>query len=298
MGKIVAIAVSIVVVIALLVTGFMCVTTVPAGYVAVQYKMNGGVTEDVLTQGWHVVSPTTKTTLYSTALRQSYLTADSTGDSKSDESFSVSSSEGKGVTVEMTFSYQYEKDNVVKVFNQFGGASGTDIRDSFIKPKIMAWSKEVFAHYKVEDMLGEKRAEINSALSEAITPKFAFYGITITEVAVSDYSVDEETSKAINAKITAKQNAETKAIENQTAIDKASADATVKTTTAQAEADALLIQAEAQAKANELLTESLSEKILKQNWIKQWNGELPKMFTSEDGSNIMLNLDDFTTVVG
>lgn len=41
-----------------------CTTRVPAGYVAVQYNMNGGVKDEVLTQGWHLVSPTTKTTLY------------------------------------------------------------------------------------------------------------------------------------------------------------------------------------------------------------------------------------------
>lgn len=41
---------------------------VPAGYVAVQYSMNGGIKDEVLTQGWHMVSPTTKTSLYTVGL--------------------------------------------------------------------------------------------------------------------------------------------------------------------------------------------------------------------------------------
>lgn len=46
----------------------LCTTRVPAGYVAVQYSMNGGVKDEVLTQGWHVVSPTIKTTLYTVGI--------------------------------------------------------------------------------------------------------------------------------------------------------------------------------------------------------------------------------------
>ena len=37
-----------------------CTVRVPAGYIAVEYRMNGGISKDVLTQGWHVISPTVK----------------------------------------------------------------------------------------------------------------------------------------------------------------------------------------------------------------------------------------------
>ena len=85
-----------------------CTTKVPAGYVAVQYNMNGGVKEEVLSQGFHVVPPTVKTTLYTVGLEQSYLTSDSRGDSEDDESFSASSSEGKAIQIDLTFTYQYQ----------------------------------------------------------------------------------------------------------------------------------------------------------------------------------------------
>jgi hypothetical protein len=45
-----------------------CTVRVPAGYIAVEYKMNGGISKNVLTQGWHVISPTVKTSLYSVGI--------------------------------------------------------------------------------------------------------------------------------------------------------------------------------------------------------------------------------------
>lgn len=63
--------------------GLMCTERIPAGYVGVVYNMNGGVDGDVLQQGWHLVSPTKKVTTYSIGIEQSYLTAESKGDSPS-----------------------------------------------------------------------------------------------------------------------------------------------------------------------------------------------------------------------
>lgn len=266
----------------------LCTTRVPAGYVAVQYNMNGGVKDEVLTQGWHLVSPTTKTTLYTVGIEQSYLTAGDNGDSEGDESFSASSSEGKAMQIEMTFTYQYQADSVNDVFTRFKGQSGKDVRDSFIKPNIISWTKEVIARYKVSDILGEERANVNIALTEYLSEKFEKYGITIANVSLSNIEVDDETRQAINAKITAQQNAETQSINNQTNIDKAAAEAQVKLTQAQAEADAKMIQAEAEAKANELLQQSLTDKILRQEYIDKWNGELPDIVTGDDSMSMMI----------
>lgn len=266
----------------------LCTTRVPAGYVAVQYNMNGGVKDEVLTQGWHVVSPTTKTTLYTIGIEQSYLTAGENGDSKGDESFTASSSEGKAMTIDLTFTYQYQAENVTNVFTRFKGQSGKEVRDSFIKPNIVSWTKEVIARYKVSDVLGEERANVNLALTEYLAEKFENYGITISNVSLINIDVDEETRQAINAKITAQQNAETQAINNQTNIEKAEAEAKVKLTQAQAEADAKKIQAEAEAEANELLQKSLTDKILRQEYINKWNGELPEIVTGDDSISLMI----------
>lgn len=266
----------------------MCTTRVPAGYVAVQYNVNGGVKDEVLTQGWHFVSPTIKTTLYTVGIEQSYLTAGDNGDSEEDESFSASSAEGKAITLDLTFTYQFQQENVTSVFTKFKGQNGKSVRDSFIKPNIISWSKEVVARYKVSDILGSERANVNIALSDYLGEKFAPYGITVSNVSLINITVDEETQKAINAKITAQQNAETQAINNQTEIDKAEAEAKVKLTNAKAEADAAKIKAEAEAEANKKLAASITKELIENNKIDKWNGELPE-YMGDDLSLILNN---------
>lgn len=267
------------------VVAIFCVKTVPAGYVAVQYDVNGGIKNEVLQQGVHIIPPTIQTTLYSVGLEQSYLTSDERGDSKDDESFSASSSEGKALQIDLTFTYQYRPENVVDVFNRFKGQDGKCVRDSFIKPNIISWTKEIIARYKVSDILGAERANINLAITDYLVKKFEPYGITVSNVSLINVEVDEETRNAINAKITAQQNAETQSINNQTSIDKAKADAEVAKTNAQAQADAKMIEAQAEAEANKLLEQSLTDKILRQKYIEKWNGELPKV--SGDSSLII-----------
>ena len=263
----------------------LCTTRVPAGYVAVKYNLNGGVQDDILTQGWHLVPPTVKTTLYTVGLEQSYLTSDERGDSKADESFEGSSSEGKAIKIDLTFTYQYQPENVVGVFKRFKGQSGKEVRDSFIKPNIVAWTKEIVAKYKVSDILGAERANINTAMTEYLAKKFEPYGITVSNASLINVDVDQDTRNAINKKITAQQNYETQAIENQTAVDKAEAEAQVARTKAQGVADAALIEAEAEAEANKLMNQSLTDRVLKLRYLEKWDGVLPRI--SGDSSLIL-----------
>ena len=88
-----------------LVIGLMCTERIPAGYVGVVYDMSGGVTGEILDQGFHLVAPTKKVTTYSIGLEQSYLTSEKKDDSKKDESFNVPTSDGKTVRVSLEFSY-------------------------------------------------------------------------------------------------------------------------------------------------------------------------------------------------
>ena len=182
------------------------------------------------------------------------------------------------MSIDLTFTYQYKPENVKDVFVRFKGQSGKEVRDSFIKPNIISWTKEVVAKYDVADILGAKKSEVNAAITDYVSKKFEPYGITISNVSLINVGVDKQTRKVINNKIAAQQNAETQKIKNQTKVDKAKADAEAKT-----------ISAEAEAKANKLLERSLTEGVLKQQWIDKWDGKLPKVQSDED---MMINMGD------
>ena len=261
---------------------------VAAGYVAVQYTANGGVKKEVLNQGWHWKSPMVKTTLYTVGLEQSYLTASKKGDSPDDDSFTASSSEGKSMTLELTYTYQYKPNSVADVFTRFKGQSGKEVRDSFIKPNIVSWTKEIVANYKVSDILGSERANINNSVSDYLAKKFEPYGITISNVSLINIDVDKDTMKAINAKIKAQQDAETQAIQNQTNIDKAKADAEAEVTKAQGDADAKVIAAQAEADANAKINSSITDQLIR---MKEAEARLKHGWVTVQGSDTVVTKD-------
>ena len=74
--------------------------------------------------------------------------------------------------------------------------------------------------------------------------------------------------------------------EAKAAAAKAQGVANAKVIQAKGIADAIVVKAKAQAQANKLLTESLSDKILKNNAIAKWNGTTPKIVGSENSQFI------------
>ena len=50
--------------------GIVCLERVPVGYEAVVYSMNGGVQDETLKQGWHLVAPTKKVKLFTVSNEQ------------------------------------------------------------------------------------------------------------------------------------------------------------------------------------------------------------------------------------
>lgn len=307
-GKIGAI-VSGVIIFVLLVTMLKCMEKVPAGYVGIVYSMNGGVSDEVLTQGWHLVAPTKEVTLYSVGIEQSYLTSGEDGDSKNDDSFEVPTSDGKGLTVDMTFTYRYDPEKVTQLFTRFKGQSGKEVRNSFIKPNIISWTKEITAQYPVTEILGDERANLNIAVSEYVKAKFEPYGIIVDNVSLINIDADDDTRKAVQRKVTAQQELELAQIEQKTANVQAQKDKEValvqaeqnKETAeieaeqakikAEGQAEALMIKAQAEASANELIAESLTPELIEKQKIDKWNGDVPMV---SGASNAIVDVRDVT----
>lgn len=297
-GKIGAIVLAIVLLLGLIVC-FACMKSVPTGHVGVVYNMNGGVDGEVLTQGWHLVAPTKKVTTYSIGIEQSYLTAASKGDSMNDESFSTPTSDGKSLIVDLEFSYKFDEKLVADTFTRFKGQSGEDVKNTFIKPKMIAWTQEVTAKYPVTDVFGDKRQELNEALDVYLKSKFEPYGIIIDTVNFTNIATDGETQAAIQKKVTAQQEMELAEIEAKTAKIQAEKDKEVALIASQKEkemaeieaeklrieaegkADAQKIAAEAEAEANRKIAQSLTPELIEKIKYEQWNGELPTVQGSE-----------------
>ena len=294
-GKIGGILLGIVIVVAVI-CGFVCVEKIPTGYVGIVYNgMSGGVDGEVLTQGWNFVAPTKKVTTYSIGIEQSYLTAEDKGDSSKDESFKTPTADGKSLNVDLEFSYKFDEDKITDTFIMFKGQSGKSVKDTFIKPKMKAWTQEVTAKYPVTDVFGDKRQELNEALDTYLKEKFEPYGIIIDTVNFTSISTDDETQAAIQKKVNAQQELELANIEAKTAQVQAEKDKKVaiveaeknKETAqiqadqakikAQGEAEAEKIKAEAEAQANKKIAESLTPELIEKIKYEKWNGSVPQV---------------------
>ena len=293
-GRLGAIGLAVVIVAGLICVN-KCTIRVPAGYVAVEYRMNGGISKNTLSQGWHLISPTVKTSLYSIGIEQSYLTSEDKGDSPKDESFKTPTADGKQLLVDLEFSYKFDQDNVSDVFTRFKGQSGESVKNTFIKPKMKAWTQEVTAKYPVTDVFGDKRQELNEALDTYLKQKFAPHGIIIDTVNFTSISTDDETQAAIQKKVNAQQELELANIEAKTAKvqadkdkevaliaaeqdkEKAAIQAEQAKIAAQGQAEAVKIKAQAEAQANKEIAESLTPELIEKHKIDKWNGEVPKI---------------------
>lgn len=283
------------VIVVLIICGFKCTERIPAGYVGVVYNMNGGIEQDVLRQGWKLVSPTKTITLYSTALEQSYMTKDDVGDSPNDESFEIPTKEGASLEADVAFSYSFDEARVPEVFTRFRGQDGKEILNSFIKPKMQAWIKEETSAFSMIDIVSKQRGQVNATITKKMKQRFDKYGIVIDNVALADIRPDKDTDKAIKKKIKAQEELETAKVTAETDKVNAERDKAVALINAEKEkeaasieaekakikaegdAEAKRIAAEAEAEANEKIAKSLTPELIEKQKIEKWNGTVPQI---------------------
>ena len=293
-GKVGGIAIGVVLVLGIL--GLILFTTkIPAGYAGIVYNMNGGIEKNVLTQGWTFLSPTKTVTKYTIAREQSYMSKDSRGDSEDDESFEIPTKEGASLEVDVAFGYTFDINRLPETFNRFRGQDGKEILDSFIKPNMQGWIKEITPRYGMIEIVSKERGTVNTAISEEMKQRFDRYGIIIDSVSLTDVRPDKDTDKAIKEKIKAQEKLETARVtaeqakveankEKEVAIinaekekETAKINAEKARIKAEGDAQAQRIKAEAEAEANKKVAGSLTPELIEKQKIEKWNGTVPQI---------------------
>lgn len=250
---------SVIVVIGVLVGLKLCIEKVPAGYVGVQYSMSGGVQDELLTQGWHLVSPNKKVYLYSIKTEQMYMSADSKDGSKEDNSFDVMAKDGK-LNIDFEMAYSFDSENVKDVFVKYGGISGENIVNTKVRGRIKTLVGEVVSQYSVLDVHMEKKAEVNRAVTEYLKENLKAYGITVESATISRTQPSAEVEQAIIQRTTTAQELEAEKQRKEKAL---------------LEQETKRIEAETKAIENEKINESLTPEMLQKMWIEKWDGHLP-----------------------
>ena len=253
---------------------FMMTEKIPAGYVGVQYSMSGGIKDEILTQGWHIVSPTKKVTLYSVATETFVMSQDERVGSKDDESFDLTCSDGV-VNVDFEMQYNFDANQVTNVFTKYRGVNGETVISTNLRSKIKTIANEVLSKYTVLEAHLEKKAEVNKALTEALREELGKLGIFVESATLPATRVSESIQNSINARTQKAQELEAEKLNQEKAL---------------LEQETAKINAETEKIKNEEISKSLTKEMLMKMAIEKWDGSLPKV--SSDGIAPMINLDN------
>lgn len=251
----------------------MSIDHVEQGEVGVVWTAKEGVQEEVLTPGWHFISPFAKVKNYPVSQQQLVLSnnpADYNEEEHADWHVDAPA-DGGMVSLNMTVNYNFMSDRVVSLYSKFNGMDGEAIVESMVQNSIIAYIKEVTPKFSVMDIYSTKRSEVSKEITEYLNSKLNDeYGINISSALIIDVQLDDTLKEKVQAKEQAKQDAEKAELDKQTAeaqaeVAKVNAEAAaeVKRIEAQAEADELRISAEAQADANRLVSQSITEELIR-----------------------------------
>ena len=165
-------------------------------------------------------------------------------------------------TIAVNWNVQPEKvaDLYIKVGNGFG--------EKIIDPAIQEVVKAVTAKYTAEQLI-TKRPQVTEDIQTGLSQRLAINDILVTGVSIVNFQFSKTFNEAIEAKVTAEQNA--LAEKNNLEAVKFKADQRV----AQAQGEAAAIKAQSEA-----VQQGGGADYVKLQAIKQWDGHLPTYMTS------------------
>lgn len=260
------IIIALALVIAVAVTALF-IKKIPNGYVGVVYSPNGGVQEETLGQGWHLVGIFDKVTVYPVRMQ-----------TVNYKDIQVATSDGKNVSIDFAISYSIQPDKVVDVFNKFGPVEVESIEESYLRTRLWDAGRKAIAKFSVIDTYGEKSSDAAVEVQKIFSGDIDEIGFTVDNLTLGVPNPDKSTQAAIDKRVEAAQELERKQIELNIA---------------KAEAEKKRIEAQGIANYNDIIKKSISSEVIQNKWIEKWDGKMPKA----TGSNqlIQIPLDETET---
>jgi len=165
------------------------------------------------------------------------------------------------VKISVLLNYRLDPNQVETIYQQYGTVEQYEER--IVRPAVRDTVKAVAAKFTAEELV-TKRAEFTDEVVKVLNQRLADKYVTTERVNVTNFEFSRSFTQAIEAKVTAVQNAE--AAKNKLEQVKFEAQQTVETAKAQAEA----IKIQAQAINSQGGADYVNLKA-----IEKWNGTLP-----------------------
>ncbi len=263
-----------IIVAALVIVFSFCTTQVPTGYTGIVTTF-GKVEATTLEAGFHFKSPIQKIILMDNREQKT---------SFKTEAFS---SDIQQVDITGSINYAINKTTAMNLYREVG----TDYFDKLVYPRMLENTKSVFSKYSAENLVAF-REELSIQIRDSLSKELGTYGINVINISIENIDFTDSFTDAVEAKQVAAQKKlqaeieqQQKTMETQQQAERqriqAEAEANVAKINADAKAYAVKVQAEAEAAANQLISASLTDKLIELTQIKQWNGILPRFVAGD-----------------
>lgn len=262
----VAIFLAIAVIVMAIVFGSLMSTTIEAGHAGVLFRTFGGGLDKERTfgEGFHLIAPWNKIYIYET--RQQEIA----------ETMNVLSSNGLEINVDVSAWYQPEYGTLGYLHSQIG----TDYLTRVIIPALRASARSVIGRYTPDQLYSTKRDAIQDEIFLETKNLLDKKYITLNQVLIRSIILPPTIKEAIESKLKQEQ----ESLEYEFKLEKATK-----------EAERQRIDAEGKAAANRILSESLTDKVLKEKGIEATlqlasspNTKVVVIGNSKDGLPIIL----------
>ena len=195
---------------------------------------------------------------------------------------SAASSDLQEVTTAVTVNYQIDATYAKEIY--------TNLRDQYesrvIIPAMQDALKASTANFQASELITQWEAA-KTTFQNLLDTKLNPYHINVVSVSITDFQFSESFKVAIEAKVTAEQNAlaaknklEQITYEAQQQVIQASANATALVTIANANANATIITANATAQAIQTIQVQLTPEYIQYLYAIGWDGKLPIYWAS------------------
>ncbi|MCJ7731179.1 prohibitin family protein [Candidatus Bathyarchaeota archaeon] len=178
-----------------------------------------------------------------------------------------------------------------------------DYVDRVIEPNIKESLKATTALFRAEELV-TKRAEVKQTFDEILAERLSIFNIQVIAVSLTDFKFSSSFSAAIDAKVTAEQQAlvsknDLERIRYEAQQQIIQAEAAKNATIRRAEGDALaqILTANATAQSIQIITSQMTEEYAQYLWLIQWDGKLPAVFTKDD-NGLIIDVSEFLKTSG
>jgi prohibitin 1 len=185
--------------------------------------------------------------------------------------------EGLSVKTEISLLYHVKPELANDVYLKFG----TNYEEVIVLSNFRATAREISARYFAKELYATERNKVEKAIADELKTHIEQYGFVVDAVLLKDIDLPDQMIQAIQDKV----NAEQAVLKMDFVIEKQ-----------KKEAERKIIEAEAIKKSQNIITESLSEKLLQYNQIEMLksliNSPNSKIIITDGKSpQVMMNAD-------